>query len=64
MPTTTSTVPGKSGDRGLSAGTIVLLIITALVLIAVLVSYATWRYWKATAPPAPRTPDGTFVGHG
>jgi len=41
-----------------------LLAIAALVLIAVLHSYATWRYWRATAPSGRRATDGTFVGHG
>jgi hypothetical protein len=64
MPTTTSTVPVDHGDEGLSAGSIVMLIITALLLIAGVLTWATWRYWRATAPAARQPAGSTFVGHG
>ena len=64
MPTTTSTIAPEGGDEGLSTGTVVLLIITGLLLIAGVLSLATWRYWRSTAPTARPLADSTFVGHG
>ncbi|MGH9274761.1 MAG: hypothetical protein ACRDZU_08955, partial [Acidimicrobiales bacterium] len=43
-------------DGGPSDGTLIGLEILGLVLIAVVVSVLTWRYWVATRPPL-REPD-------
>lgn len=55
--TTTSIEPvAASGDGGISDGTLIVLVIIGLVLIAGAVSVLTWRYWVATRPPL-REPD-------
>jgi hypothetical protein len=43
-------------DEGLSAGTVVLLVVVGLVTVAVALSLLTWRYWRATSPS--RQPSG------
>lgn len=51
---TTTTVVGVApgtGDGGLSDGTLIALVIAGLLLIALVVSVLTWRYWVATRPP-------------
>lgn len=56
MPTTTSTAPPKDVDEGLSAGTIVSLIIGVLLLVAAVLGVFTWRFWQATRPTGPTVP--------
>jgi hypothetical protein len=59
LPTTTSLPPPQHVDRGLSAGTIVSLVIAALLVLAAGLSIFTWRFWQATRPEPP-----TVAGHG
>ena len=49
--TTTLEQVAKVSDGGLSDGTLITLVIAGLVLIALVVSVLTWRYWVATRPP-------------
>jgi hypothetical protein len=63
LPTTTSLPPTTNVDRGTSAGTIVLLIISALVLIALVLAVFTYRFWRSTRPEPPAV-GGTVPGHG
>jgi hypothetical protein len=58
LPTTTS-LPPRTGkiNRGRSVGTLVLLVITALVLIALVLSVFTYRFWRSTG-------GGTVPDHG
>lgn len=50
-PTTTEADGDGGGfDEGLSAGTVVLLVVGGLMLVALALSVLTWRYWRATSP--------------
>ncbi len=49
-PTTTADGDGGGFDEGLSAGTVVLLVVGGLVVVAIALSVLTWRYWRATSP--------------
>jgi hypothetical protein len=57
--TTTVATATTVSDGGLSDGTLIMLVIAGLLLIALVVSLLTWRYWVATRPPlledSPRT---------
>lgn len=65
LPTTTSLPPSKGGvDDGVSAGTLVLLVITALLLIALVLGVFTYRFWRSTRPSAPAAVGGTVPRHG
>ncbi len=52
--TTTTATPTRISNEGTSDGTLLALIVGGLVLLALVVSVLTWRYWVATRPP--RTP--------
>jgi len=54
MPRTTSLPPPTSSDEGLSAGTIVSLLIAGFLLAALLLGLFTWRYWQSTRPTVAR----------
>ena len=49
--TTTTLTPTTISNEGTSDGTLLALIVGGLVLLAVVVSILTWRYWAATRPP-------------
>lgn len=49
--TTTVATATKVKDGGVSDGTLIMLVIVGLVLIAGVVAVLTWRYWAATRPP-------------
>jgi hypothetical protein len=57
LPTTTSLPTPENVDRGLSAGTIVSLVIAALLLIAAVLAIFTWRFWQSTRPAPPTVAD-------
>jgi hypothetical protein len=65
LPTTT-TPPAHRGkvDKGVSAGTLVTLVIAALLLIALVLSVFTFRFWRSTRPSAPVPLGGTVPRHG
>lgn len=49
--TTTTATATKVKDGGVSDGTLIMLVIAGLVVIAGVVAVLTWRYWVATRPP-------------
>lgn len=51
--TTTQVELVSSGDDGPSDGTLIAIVVTGLVLIALVVGILTWRYWVATRPYGP-----------
>jgi hypothetical protein len=53
LPTTTSLPPERKFDKGVSAGSLVMLVITALVLIALVLSLFTYKFWRSTRPVPP-----------
>jgi len=53
LPTTTSLPPPRKFDKGVSAGSLVLLVITALMLIALVLSVFTYKFWRSTRPVPP-----------
>jgi cobalamin biosynthesis Mg chelatase CobN len=63
LPTTTSLPPATKVDRGISAGSLVLLVIGALLLIALVLAVFTYRFWRSTRP-APPSVGSTVPGHG
>jgi hypothetical protein len=65
LPTTTSLPPQtKKVDRGRSIGTLVLLVITALLLIALVLAVFTYRFWRSTRPAVTGSGSGTVPRHG
>ena len=64
LPTTTSLPPPAAVDEGLSPGTVVLLVISGLLLVALALGLFTWRFWLSTRPEVAAAPSSTVAEHG
>jgi hypothetical protein len=64
LPTTTVPAPSKKANEGISAGTIVWLIIAGLLLLAAVLALFTVRFVRATRPVPLTQGAGTVPDHG